>query len=353
MHVRGQGQVIKDYFIKPDCVIVEKGVGRPKADLRAMIGSEETGVLSSLTFNNQSIPISNIRFSLYQNDIMSPILAAGSCTHYPSFMHKIKIRTDDVKYNIESGFYAAMNMLDKQVEFRYLPMTPLTIGEKKLYFVGERDQPMTGVIFKGNPGSEKWVAFFTYGDEICGFLTCGYTNLHIYLHEAMKLLIMPTAAMLTAAGGDFDDIVNSVLRMRPDLEAGRQYTLQTPSVIRAEFTREIDALNELRAKFRDNINSEGQKQVDKLQKIKEKFDREGVNFVKDESQIGRQGDKDGVPGSMAPSNLGGNQFGPLPPKKGHITNKEINIGRSFNEEVNPIKNVISQTNQMFTPAKRN
>jgi len=67
---------------------------------------------------------------------------------------------------------------------------------------------------------------------------------------------MPTAAMLTASDCNFDDVVNMVLRMRPDIEAGRQYTIQTPSVIRAEFTREIEALNELRGKFRSNIRGE-------------------------------------------------------------------------------------------------
>jgi len=36
---------------------------------------------------------------------------------------------------------------------------------------------------------------------------------------------MPSAAMLQAAGGNFDDIVNSVLKMRPEIEAGRQYTI--------------------------------------------------------------------------------------------------------------------------------
>jgi len=128
-----------DYFLSPDMMIVEEGVGNPKADLKNMIGEEEPGLLSSLTFNNNEIPISNMRFSMYRNDIMSPILAAGSCTHYPSFFHKIKVRTDDVKYNIECGFYAAMNMLDKQVEFRYMPMTPLKIGDKQIYFVGERE----------------------------------------------------------------------------------------------------------------------------------------------------------------------------------------------------------------------
>jgi len=97
---------------------------------------------------------------------------------------------------------------------------------------------------------DKWVAFFVYGDEICGFLTCGYQNLHIYLLEAMKQLIMPSAAMLQANDGNFDDIVASILRMRPHIESGRQYTIKTPSVIRAEFTGEIEELNNLRAKFR-------------------------------------------------------------------------------------------------------
>lgn len=33
-----------------------------------------------------------------------------------------------MKYNIESGFFAAMNMMDKRVEFRYFPFTSLKIG---------------------------------------------------------------------------------------------------------------------------------------------------------------------------------------------------------------------------------
>ena len=58
-------------------------------------------------------------------------------------------------------------------------------------------------------------------------------------------------------------------------------------MIRAEFTREIDALNNLRGKFRNNIRSEEAKVQAKLQKIKHKFDRDGVDFVQNEDQIGR------------------------------------------------------------------
>lgn len=67
------------------------------------------------------------------------------------------MRTDDVKYNVESGFYAAMNMLDKQVEFNYIPMTALRIGDKHIYFVGERNIVFNEIITSGDPTSGKFV----------------------------------------------------------------------------------------------------------------------------------------------------------------------------------------------------
>ena len=70
---------------------------------------------------------------------MYPIFAAGSATQYPSFIHKTRIRTSDIKYNIESGFYAAMNMMDKRVEFKYFPLTYMKLDDKPIYFVGERN----------------------------------------------------------------------------------------------------------------------------------------------------------------------------------------------------------------------
>jgi hypothetical protein len=106
---------VVDYFVKPDLVIAENGVGLPKMDLGKLIDKKESSTVSHVGFDKNGIPASNIRFSLLYNDINSPLLAAGSCTYFPSFLHKIRVRTDDVKYNIEQGFYAAMNMMDKQV----------------------------------------------------------------------------------------------------------------------------------------------------------------------------------------------------------------------------------------------
>lgn len=67
-----------------------------------------------------------------------------------------------------------MNMLDKRVEFKHIPMTNLTVGETPIYHIGERNTPFTEVIVSGDTDSGKFVAFYVYGDEIVSFVTVGY-----------------------------------------------------------------------------------------------------------------------------------------------------------------------------------
>jgi hypothetical protein len=51
------------------------------------------------------------------------------------------------------------------------------------------------------------VIYYIWGDEVTGIMTFGYKNLHIYLAEAMKLLLMPTATMLRRQEHNFRSIV--------------------------------------------------------------------------------------------------------------------------------------------------
>ncbi len=72
---------IVERYIKPDVVICENGLGKPKIDLNKFIYHKETGSLSRLGIDETTgIPSSNMNFSLLYNDIQSPIYAAGSCT---------------------------------------------------------------------------------------------------------------------------------------------------------------------------------------------------------------------------------------------------------------------------------
>jgi hypothetical protein len=119
----------------------------------------------------------------------------------------MRLRTNDMKYNIEAGFFAAMSMLDKRVEFRYMPFTSMKIGTTPVYFVGEKQQGFHEVIINGSVKDRKFVAYYIYGNEVVGFVTVGYQNLHLYLWEAMKLLILPPANQLRNKQITYKDIV--------------------------------------------------------------------------------------------------------------------------------------------------
>jgi len=85
---------ITEYFIKPDVVIAENGLGPPKVDINPLIENKTVGETGRVGIDIKTgYCASNIRFSLMYNDIQSPLYAAGSCTFYPSFFHKIRMRT--------------------------------------------------------------------------------------------------------------------------------------------------------------------------------------------------------------------------------------------------------------------
>jgi len=70
-------------------------------------------------------------------------------------------------------------------------------------------------------------------------MTIGYKNLHLYLLEAMKLLMFPTAKELREQLVDHKDIAKKVLAMRPYIKCKRDQVVKQPSIIRAEFDDEL------------------------------------------------------------------------------------------------------------------
>lgn len=73
-----------EYFLKPDVVIAENGIGAPKKDLRSLLAPATNAEAGEppiqVGIDPQGIPASDIKFSLHYNDIHTPIFAAGSCT---------------------------------------------------------------------------------------------------------------------------------------------------------------------------------------------------------------------------------------------------------------------------------
>lgn len=53
--------------------------------------------------------------------------------------------------------------------------------------------------------------------------------------------------------------------------------------MRAEFTRELDKAEQFSNRLRKNLESENTKQKAQMGKMKAKYDREGVEYVTDQS----------------------------------------------------------------------
>lgn len=119
-----------------------------------------------------------------------------------------------------------------------------------------------------------------------GFMTVGYKNLHLYLWEAMKLLIMPPANLIRNQIADHKGIVAKVLKCRTDINAKRKIIQKEPSVRITEFTRERERLEEFKYKLKGNIEVEKSRHQSKLKELRSKYDKDGLQIIDDESQIG-------------------------------------------------------------------
>ena len=230
---------------------------------------------------------------MIHNDAFSPIFGVGPGVELPSFIFKHKMRDDNVGYNAEAGFRCALSALEKRLEYRAIPHYHMTVNGVPLHFVGEKNHKCSEVIVEGDLNSDKFIVWYIWGEEVIGFLTVGYQNLHLYLWEAMKLLIMPPAMHLRSQVADHKAIVAKVLKCRPEINAKRKEILRIPSVKITEFERERERLETFRSKLRANVDDEKRRQRQKMAKLKEKYDKEGVQVIDDVSQIGDQNLTDG------------------------------------------------------------
>jgi hypothetical protein len=73
--------------------------------------------------------------------------------------------------------------------------------------------------------------------------------------------------------------------MRPTIQCKRHDIVKTPSIMLAEYEHELDKSAELNRKIKQNIDNENQKQKQKFAELKRKYDREGVEFIQDETDM--------------------------------------------------------------------
>jgi len=65
--------------------------------------------------------------------------------------------------------------------------------------------------------------------------------------------------------------------------------VKLPSIMLAEFDHELEKSEELTQKMRRNIQQENVVQKERFRRMKEKYDREGVEYIEDEVDMAERG----------------------------------------------------------------
>lgn len=223
---------------------------------------------------------------------MSSILAAGESADFWSFMGRGSYRQPGVAYNTQSGMFAALNMMDKAVEMLYVPMQRIKMPDNSsVYYIGEKGFFFDEVMVDGDVLSGKFVLYLLKGDEIMGFMTFGFQNLHLYLREAMKLLILPNAQMMRLQNLNYKHIVAGVLKHRDRISAKRHELYNIRTEIHAVKSSEVDYVHELRGKMNDNVKEQKDLSRERFKDLKRAVksnDNESIEQITEDYEIGKK-----------------------------------------------------------------
>lgn len=94
------------------------------------------------------------------------MFACGQNAQHRSFLGNGTIRTPNTGFNVQSGYIAALLMLHKTIKFEYLPLQRMTIGDKELYYYGERMNHFDDIIIEGDINSDKFICYYLRNDIV-------------------------------------------------------------------------------------------------------------------------------------------------------------------------------------------
>jgi len=154
--------------LNPDVVITEMNLGDAKLPLNNLY-FDPRGKFNPSIMENNVCSVDGL-FSLQYKNLYSTLFAAGTCAMIASINKENNFRQLDAFYEVDSGFYAGLNMINKRVGARtswltlespqtVIPMTCFDVLGNKFAYIGERDPIYTDVIVEGELASMKFIVY--------------------------------------------------------------------------------------------------------------------------------------------------------------------------------------------------
>ncbi|MBF0396081.1 MAG: FAD-dependent oxidoreductase [Desulfobacterales bacterium] len=118
-------------------------------------------------------------------NVTDSIYAAGDIARFPDWRNGNMIRIEHWRLAQQHGIVAAHNMLGKQIEFKSVPFFWTDLFSIRIQYVGHVG-PWDEIIFKGEPMTRKFIAYYVKGGKVLAVAGCGYEAEMSAIAELMR-----------------------------------------------------------------------------------------------------------------------------------------------------------------------
>ncbi len=188
--------------IKSDSVIINNSQSLP-ADL-VLIGygvTPNSQIVQEIVAMDRSF----VKTDRYLHTSDENIYAAGDITSTPYFITGDYLNFGHYVNAQQQGAVAALNMLNQNVSYDYVPFFWSRQWDKAIQYTGYGTS-WDEVFIQGNLTELKFVAYYIKGDKIVGFASMNTPNAANIMYEAFRNDKLPKANLLKEGSADLNSI---------------------------------------------------------------------------------------------------------------------------------------------------
>lgn len=149
--------------LHPDMIICENAIDQATIPLNKIY--HENPDVRQPMITEKGVPYVDTLSSLKYKDQYSSIFAAGSASAYQSAYQDNMIRTADPNFEVDTGFFAGLAMMNKRIGYRDVPMSTFSLFGYDLAYIGQRNPIYTDLVIEGNPENMEFICYLYNGEK--------------------------------------------------------------------------------------------------------------------------------------------------------------------------------------------
>lgn len=202
----------------------------PKAEIKSLKGGVQlvsgesitgevvscTGIEPNSEFLSDELVVEKdyVKVNSYMETSKDNVFAAGDVATYPAYPLFNRSKCGHWVTAQQQGTIAALNMLEKEVIYDYVPYYWASFFDKKIEVVGSPEL-FDEVVIEGKLEEYQFAAYYLKNNKVVGFACMGIMNGANVACEALRQGLFPNGLKLKSGEDNLDTIRNKVRESRP------------------------------------------------------------------------------------------------------------------------------------------